>query len=165
MNIYLIGMPGCGKSSVGQALALETKYNYIDLDHYIEKKNNMSIPEIFDKFGETRFRELEKAALNDFKDKDNYIISCGGGIIGNLDNKKLMYGKCVYIKVDINELKRRISNDKLNIRPMFKTKTVEELYKERKDKYAFFSDIDVDNKAIMECVNEIRRGLEIWKRY
>ena len=161
MNIYLIGMPGCGKSSVGKALSAETKYKYIDLDHYIEQKIKMSIPEIFDSFGEAKFREYEKDALNDFKDKDGYIISCGGGIIGNLDNKKLMFGKCVYIKVDINELKSRISADKVNIRPMFKTKTVEELYKERKDKYAFFSDLDVENKVVSECVKEIRRGLKI----
>lgn len=159
MNIYLIGMPGCGKSSVGQELKKQIKYNYIDLDKYIEDKYKMTIPTIFEKYGEKGFRAKEKHSLDDFVDKDGYIISCGGGIISDLSNKKLMKGKVVFIDVDINTLKERISNDKKNIRPMFKTKTVEELYKERIDKYNSFKDITVKNIKVEECAKEIIKEL------
>lgn len=159
MNIYLIGMPGCGKSTVGKALSNEIKYEYIDLDAYIEKKNHMSIPDMFSLKGEAYFRECEKNALDDFIDKDRFIISCGGGIIGNISNKELMNGKVIFIDVDINTLKERISNDKINIRPMFKTKTVDELYNERIDKYNLFKDYTVKNINVVDAVKEIKEVL------
>lgn len=159
MNIYLIGMPGCGKSSVGLKLSSDIGYLYVDLDKYIENKASMSIPQIFDTLGEDGFRELEKNALYDFMGLDGYVISCGGGIIKNKSNKALMNGKVVYINVDIATLKDRILNDKNNIRPMFKTKTVEELYSERKDKYDYFKDIEVENVLVSKCVCDIKKEL------
>lgn len=159
MNIYLIGMPGCGKSTVGKKLKDKIKYNYVDLDSYIEEKNNMSIPDIFSKFGEKEFRRLEREALEDFQSKDNYIVSCGGGIVSNLDNKKMMNGSVVFIDVDINALKDRIEKDKVNIRPMFKTKTVEELYAERIDKYNAFKDITVKNNDVDKSADDIVKEL------
>lgn len=161
MNIYLIGMPGCGKSSVGVVLKDLINYSYVDLDKYIEEKNNISIPEIFQEFGEEAFRKMEKEALADFKNKDSFIVSCGGGIISDMDNKKLMNGKVVFIDVEVSILKRRIENDKDNIRPMFNTKTVEELYNERIDKYKAFKDIVVINDDISKCAMSIKEELDI----
>ena len=65
MRIYLIGLPGVGKSTVGKELANRIGYDYVDLDLYIEELMNKPIPEIFSEFGEDFFRELEKKALND----------------------------------------------------------------------------------------------------
>ncbi len=161
MNIYLIGMPGCGKSSVGKFLSNLINYQYIDLDNYIETSNNTTIPLIFQEFGEEKFRELERKALNEIKELDNTIISCGGGIICNANNKKLMNGKCIYINVDLDSLKERIKNDKMNIRPMFNKYTVEELYELRKDKYDYFMDIKVDNHNIEKCANDIIKELNL----
>ena len=159
MNIYLIGMPGCGKSSVGKKLSEFLGYPYVDLDKYIETKASMSIPNIFDSMGEDGFRALETNALYDFKNLTGHIISCGGGIIRNKSNKELMNGKVVFINVPIDILKDRIKSDKENIRPMFKTKTVEELYLERRDKYDYFKDIEVKNINVLECVNDIIKEL------
>jgi len=159
LNIYLIGMPGCGKSSVGKKLSQDIGYLYVDLDKYIEEKASMSIPKIFEERGEEGFRALESEALYDFKSKDGYIVSCGGGIIRNKSNKALMNGKVVYINVALDILKDRIANDKENIRPMFKTKTVEELYLERKDKYDYFKDVEVENITLSCCVNDIKKEL------
>lgn len=159
MNIYLIGMPGCGKSSVGKALRDKTGYSYVDLDAYIEDVHSMTIPKIFEEYGESVFRGYERDALKDFQSKDGYIVSCGGGIIGNINNKDLMNGKVVYINVDIDSLKERISNDKVNVRPMFKTKTVEELYAERKDKFELFKDITVLNDDVDMCAKSIIKEL------
>lgn len=161
MNIYLIGMPGCGKSTVGKKLSKEINFLYVDLDKYIENKASKTIPEIFDSLGEDGFRALEKEALLDFMEKDSYVISCGGGIIKNISNKKLMNGKVVFIDVSIEELKRRILNDKENIRPMFRVKTVEELYDERYDKYLYFKDVLVKNVNVDDAVKDIRMELDI----
>lgn len=161
MNIYLIGMPGCGKSTVGKKLSKEINFSYVDLDKYIENKASKTIPEIFDSLGEDGFRALEKEALLDFMEKDSYVISCGGGIIKNISNKKLMNGKVVFIDVSIEELKRRILNDKENIRPMFRVKTVEELYDERYDKYLYFKDVLVKNVNVDDAVKDIRMELDI----
>ncbi len=155
MNIYLIGMPGCGKSTVGKTLAKKSEYQYVDLDKYIETKNSKTIPDIFNEVGEVGFRQLEQDALKDFSEKDNYIVSCGGGIISNSENKKLMNGKVIYIDVPIKSLKKRLASDAANARPMFKTKTVEELYKERKDQYNYFMDYKVYNHRVNDCVKKI----------
>lgn len=159
MNIYLIGMPASGKSSVGKCLKDIINYKYVDLDQYIEEKNNMSIPEIFEKYSEIGFRERERNALLDFKDKDGFIISCGGGIVFNKSNKELMNGKVIFIDSTIEDIKRRLELDTINIRPMFKVKTVEELYNERIDKYLSFMDIKVLNKDVEVCANEIKKEL------
>lgn len=161
MNIYLIGMPGCGKSTVGKKLSKEINFSYVDLDKYIENKASKTIPEIFDSLGEDGFRALEKEALLDFMKKDSHVISCGGGIIKNISNKHHMNGKVVFIDVSIEELKRRILNDKENIRPMFRVKTIEELYDERYDKYLYFKDVLVKNINVDDAVKDIRMELDI----
>lgn len=163
MNIYLIGMPGCGKSSVGLKLSEVLNYSYVDLDKYIESKACKSIPEIFDSVGEDGFRVLEKEALKDYSSKDSYVISCGGGIIKDVSNKKLMNGKVVYINVPLEVLEERIKGDKDNIRPMFRTKTVSELYEERKEKYEIFKDVEVKNIKVLDCVMDIIKELGLWR--
>ena len=77
MRIYLIGLPGVGKSTVGKELALKLEYDFIDLDLYIEELMNKKIPDIFNEFGEDFFRELEKKALNNMLEKENVVVSCG----------------------------------------------------------------------------------------
>ena len=163
MNIYLIGMPGCGKSSVGLKLSEVLNYSYVDLDKYIESKASKSIPEIFDSVGEDGFRALEKEALKDYSSLDSYVISCGGGIIKDVSNKELMNGKVVYINVPLELLEERIKGDKDNIRPMFRTKTVSELYEERKEKYEIFKDVEVKNIKVLDCVMDIIKELGLWR--
>ncbi len=161
MNVYLIGMPGCGKSTIGKKLKKLIGYNYVDLDNYIEKLAGKTIPEIFSSEGEAKFRELEQKALLDFKNEDSYVISCGGGIISNLENKNLMNGKVVFIDVSIKELEKRVAIKGADARPMFKTKTVKELYDERIDKYNYFKDITVKNRNIKRCLADIVNAIGI----
>ena len=104
MKIYLIGMPGCGKSTLGKKLAEKINYKFIDMDNYIEMKAGMFIDEIFEAYGEKFFRELETNTLKEFMDLDNVIISTGGGIIKNKEHKNLMNGLCVFLNVDLKEL-------------------------------------------------------------
>ncbi len=159
MKIYLIGMPGCGKSTLGKELAEKLKIEYIDMDNYIEKKAGMFIDEIFDAYGEKFFRDLETNTLKEFMDLDNVIISTGGGIIKNKAHKGLMNGKCIYLDVDLDILDKRLKESD-TIRPLLQTKTVYTLFEERKDLYDYFADYKIKNNDINEAINNI---LEVLK--
>ncbi len=159
MKIYLIGMPGCGKSTLGKKLASKLNYEFIDMDNYIEKKACMFIDEIFEAYGEKFFRELETNTLKEFMALDNVIISTGGGIIKNKAHKELMNGTCVYLDVDLDELQKRLDASS-TIRPLLQTKTVYQLYEERKDLYDFFADIKVENSDIDLAVSKICEAIK-----
>lgn len=154
MRIYLIGMPGCGKSTLGKKLALKLNYEFIDMDEYIEKEACMFIDEIFEAFGEEYFRALEKNVLKDFTNMNNVIIATGGGVIKNKQNKKLIDGLCVYLRADVEDIKKRLEESQI-VRPLLKTKTVEVLYNERKELYEFFADVVVDNFNMDTAIDEI----------
>lgn len=159
MKIYLIGMPGCGKSTLGVKLAEKLNMDFIDMDNYIEKKACMFIDEIFEAYGEKYFRELEYNTLKEFMDMDNVIISTGGGIIKNKEHKKMMNGKCIYLYVPISELERRLAVSD-TIRPLLQTKTVQTLYDERKALYEYFQDITVENTNIDLAINKICEAIK-----
>lgn len=159
MRIYLIGMPGCGKSTLGKRLAKKLNYEFIDMDSFIEKNACMFIDEIFDSYGEDYFRALEKNTLDDFLKLDNVIIATGGGVIKDLSNKEKMNGLCIYLKVPNDILTERTSKSK-TIRPLLQTKTIDELYEERKEKYDYFKDIEVDNVNIEYALSKIMEEIK-----
>ncbi|MBQ9124177.1 MAG: shikimate kinase [Acholeplasmatales bacterium] len=158
MRLYLIGMPGCGKSTLGKRLAKEINYEFIDMDIYIEKQAGMFIDEIFEAYGEDFFRALETNVLKEFLQMDNVIIATGGGVIKNKSNKKLMDGKCIFLNVPTDVLQVRLDESTI-VRPLLKTKTVDELYNERKDLYDYFSDISVDNIDVAKAIDTIKEKL------
>jgi len=159
MKIYLIGMPGCGKSTLGKKLAEKLNIEFIDMDSYIEKKACMFIDEIFEAYGESYFRALETKTMEEFMTLDNVIISTGGGIIKNKHHKELMNGLCVYLDVPLEDLEVRLKHSDV-IRPLLQQKTVYELYDERKDLYDYFADIKVDNRNIDNAINNICEALK-----
>ena len=77
--IFLIGMPGCGKTTLGRALAAEMDMPFIDLDEYIEERCEATIGQIFEQAGEQAFREMERQALHEVATMDSAIVACGGG--------------------------------------------------------------------------------------
>ena len=154
MRIYLIGMPGSGKSSLGKVLASKLNYNFIDMDIYIEQKAGMFIDEIFDSYGEEYFRDLERNVLKDFNNMDNVIIATGGGVIKNKNNKNLMNGVCLYLDVPVSELEKRLSKSDIE-RPLLKKYSVEELYNQRKELYDYFADYKINNEDLDKAINKI----------
>ena len=158
MRIYLIGMMGSGKSTLGINLANKLNYKFIDMDNYIEKKLNMTINDIFKKYGEAFFRNEEKNAFKDFLLMDNIIIACGGGVIKDKANKCLMEGVCVYLEVPLEELEKRLEND--TTRPLLKQRSVKDILEERIPLYEYFKDIKVLNTNMDLAINNILEALK-----
>ena len=160
MIIYLIGMPGCGKSTLGKKLSERLGYNFIDMDQYIEREACMFIDEIFDAYGEEFFRALETNTLKSLSECENTVISTGGGIIKNKLHKDIMAnGKCIYLEVPVEELEKRVEGS-LEVRPLLQTKTLGELYLERKDLYEYFSDIRILNLDMEKAINQIMEDIK-----
>ena len=89
MVIFLIGMMGAGKSTVGLALAKMLDYEFVDLDAVIAKNTELSISQIFEQFGEAEFRNIEKRILKE-NIHENAVIATGGGSVINAENRELM---------------------------------------------------------------------------
>ena len=147
MRIYIIGMPGSGKTTIAKHLAKALDYTYIDLDAEIEKDALMYIEEIFEKYGEVKFRALETAALKAL-DVDNAVISCGGGIVTQKENKAHMDGLKLYLDTDLDVIKERLSHDYQ--RPLLRKTTLEQLFDERFLKYQDFADAIINNNYDIE---------------
>lgn len=157
-NIILCGFMASGKTSVAKALSKELAYPYIDTDELIVKESKMSIPEIFDKYGEDYFRDLEFDIANKLKDFNNTIISTGGGMLTFDRNVEVLkkVGTIIHIKREFDDIYQSLIKDKT--RPLATQKTKEELkdlYKKRLDKYIAASDHMVYNKYISQCVKDI----------
>ncbi|MBG0763052.1 shikimate kinase [Acholeplasma laidlawii] len=161
MNIYLIGMPGSGKTTLGKKLAVELNKTFIDLDQYIEEKYLLYIDEIFGMYGEEKFREIETESLKDFIGKD-YVISTGGGIVMKKANKALMDGLKIYINTPIETIEKRLKSS--YDRPLLKSMTLEEIYDIRFLKYQGFADKIVSNSDdITKAVSDLVKIVTDWK--
>lgn len=129
-NIILIGMPGCGKSTIGTILArILPHYTLFDIDSIIEKTIGMSIAEYFKKYSEDEFRKLEYDTIKSACSGQNRIVSIGGGAFENPDNRAtlLNFGKVFYLKTNLDVLYYRLSNDK--IRPLLQNGNVQDTLK------------------------------------
>ncbi len=124
-NIYLIGMMGSGKTTVGKLLAEKLNYRFFDTDDYIEQLAQKTISEIFATEGEPRFRELESQVLRKLSAYDRSAftqgefaaIATGGGIVQRSENWScLRQGLIVWLDADLNLLNRRLAGD--NNRPL-----------------------------------------------
>lgn len=159
MRIYLIGMPGIGKSTLGKVLAKQLNYEFIDMDQYIEMQACMFVDEIFDAYGEEHFRALERNTLTEFLHIDNIVIATGGGIIKNKQNKELLQGLCVYLTADLKDISSRLAESGI-VRPLLKDTKLEELYIQRKDLYEYFSDLTVDNTNMDKAIEKIMEAVQ-----
>ncbi len=144
INIYLIGMMGSGKSTVGKILAKKLNKQFIDLDDQIEKKVGTSIESIFENEGELKFRYYETIEL---KKISNAVVACGGGIILLKENLNLMKrnGQIIYLRATIKELENRLIKSKN--RPLLKNRdlseSLEKIFAERKKKYESIAEVSI----------------------
>ena len=128
MNLYLVGFMGAGKTTVGKLLANKLDRSFTDVDAYIESRYRRTIADIFEKKGETGFREIERRALLEISEFGNFVVSTGGGLPCFFDNMDLMNqtGITIYLKTNVNNLLERLYFNKQN-RPLIKGKSLEEL--------------------------------------
>ncbi|MDX8415843.1 shikimate kinase [Intestinicryptomonas porci] len=96
-NLYLVGFMGTGKSSMGKRLAARFNLRFIDSDEEIEKSSGMSIKDIFAKFGEEKFREMERDFIENGHPKTGCVVSCGGGLVCRDGMPELVKSKGVSI--------------------------------------------------------------------
>ncbi len=144
-NIILIGMPGCGKTSVGQRLARLAGRPFIDVDAVITELAGMTIPEIFAIEGEVGFRQRETAVLSELGKGSGAVIATGGGCVTREENYPLLHQNGVIVW-----LRRALSALPTDGRPLSQKNSAESLYAQRKEKYAAFADLTVENDGIVD---------------
>ena len=138
LNIYLIGMMGAGKTTVGKLLAEKLQYRFIDTDNIIETVSQKSINQIFAEEGESTFRQLETDVLVQVSPYLRTVIATGGGIVLRKNNwSYLQEGMVIYLDVPVDLLVKRLAND--NIRPLLQaedlTTKLTKLLQERESLY------------------------------
>lgn len=128
MKIFLTGYMGSGKSTAGKKLANKLNFAFVDLDEFIESECGQSIPEIFAEKGENEFRAIEHNALKKLMNRENIVLSCGGGTPCYYGNMELMNnnGITIYLKMSADTLASRLLNAK-GKRPLIEGKSESEL--------------------------------------
>lgn len=154
-NIVLVGMPGCGKSTAGKLLSELSGKELVDTDDEIVKTAGMTIPEIFEKGGETLFRQYEKEAVKKACDGFGKIIITGGGAVKTEDNYLPIKrsGRVYHLERDVSALSR-------DGRPLSKNADLEEMYRQRLPMYQRFRD------AVIEVSTDARETADrIWRDF
>ena len=150
-NIVLIGMPACGKSTIGYWLSKKIGYPLLDTDKYLEEKENRIISDIFSNEGEEYFRNLETKYLKELSEKEGLIISTGGGAVKKKENIDILKknGIVIFLNREIND----ISKENHKHRPLLHDiNNIQKLYDERIDLYKKYSDIIIKNNDDMSII-------------
>lgn len=141
-NIVLIGMPGCGKSTVGKALSERLGRTFVDADTAIERVAGMPIPAIFRDYGEACFRDLEASVLAELGKQSGLVIATGGGCILREENYTSLHqnGRILWLRRALDALPTEG-------RPLSQTTDLRAMYEIRAPRYARFADMVVENDA------------------
>jgi shikimate kinase len=137
--IALVGMPGCGKSTVGRQLARQLGLNFIDSDGVIEQQLGMPIRDWFAQQGEEAFRDVEQAVIDDLSQGENAVLATGGGAVLRPSNRNALHSRChvFYLRTSPDDLYRRLRHD--TQRPLLQVqdplKKLRELYRDRDPLY------------------------------
>ena len=162
-NIVLTGFMGAGKTTIGHILARELDMNFIDLDAYIVQTSKMTINSIFEKYGEKYFRDLETKACMECGEKENAIISTGGGVILRDENIEYLKKKGViyFLSAEPETIYNRIKHSK--DRPLLKVADplgkIKELLDGRVERYNSTCDekLVTDNNVVEEIITKIKK--------
>ena len=141
-NIILIGMPGCGKSTVGKLLSQKCNRPFVDADASIEELTGCTIPQIFAKEGENAFRAYETQVLAKLTKASGTIIATGGGCVTREENTPLLKQNSQIIW-----LKREIQSLPISGRPLSQTHDLHQMYDIRKPLYEKMADLIIENQG------------------
>ncbi len=162
-NIILIGMPGCGKSTVGVVLAKTLGYRFIDSDLLIQEKENRLLSQIIEEEGLDSFNEIENK-VNTNINVTNSVIATGGSVIYGEEAMEHLrsIGKVVYIKLNYSEIEDRLGDLTSRGVSIRENQSLRELYEERTPLYEKYADITVETVglSIRETVAYIAKFLK-----
>ena len=138
-SLYLVGMMGSGKTSTGRPLAERLGYGFVDADAVIEQAAGCSIPEIFDRDGESGFRGLESQVLSAISQRHSLVVATGGGVVTQPENWGVLHsGIVIWLDVVHDQLLQRLKADS-TVRPLLKTAdpeaVLDQLLNERRPLY------------------------------
>ena len=161
-HVFLIGMAGSGKSSLGKKTASRLRLPYIDTDTRITQVLGMPVTDIFAQYGEDAFRNAETNTLINLMDEPPSLISTGGGAVLNPVNFEIMRNQGIIVLVD-RPLEQIMSDIKLDRRPLLAAKGIDEvprMYNARIDRYRKAADLVLDNSfGYISGVNSLERML------
>ena len=155
-NLILVGMPGCGKSTIGKQIADTLEKTFVDADAELENIYGCLIPEIFAQEGESGFREKETAVLEQLGKRSGMVIATGGGCVTRKQNYPSLHqnGRIFWLKRDLRQLPT-------DGRPLSQANSLDAMYQIRKPMYEYFCDVQVDNnRTAEETVKEILKKWE-----
>ncbi len=154
-NIVLVGMPGCGKSSIGTLLAEKLDRPFLDADAEIEKAAGMPIPDFFKLYGEAAFRDLESRVLAELGKRSGAVIATGGGAVLREENYAALHQNSTIVW-----LTRDLARLPIDGRPVSQATSLDALFAARKTRYERFADHIIDNNgAPDETVRAILEAL------
>ncbi len=167
-NVILVGLPGCGKTTIGRAAAKLLGWPFIDFDTEIERRVHASVQEIFSRHGEARFRSLEQELTRELVTCSGTIMSAGGGWVTNTESMALLRqtGRIVYLRATPSHLIQRLAVARVP-RPLLQVPdplgTLERIEAERRSLYEEADHtIDtevVDRKELIESVRQYAASL------
>ena len=147
-NLFLVGLMGAGKTTVGRTLARETGKSFYDSDHEIEARAGGRVATIVEIEGEPAFRERERKTIAELAERQNIVLATGGGAVTHPDTRRVLAanGTVIYLRASIDDLLLRTQNDKN--RPLLQTADprakLESLFAQRDPLYREVADIIID---------------------
>jgi shikimate kinase len=164
-NIFLVGLMGAGKTTVGKLLARSSALEFFDSDHEIERRTGVKIPLIFELEGEAGFRRRESQVIRDLVEQKNVVLATGGGAVMLPENREALklHGTVIYLCASVNELCHRTKGDRN--RPLLQTDNprakLEALYQQRDPLYREVADLVVDTggQPAINIVHQIEKSL------
>jgi shikimate kinase len=166
VNLYLVGPMGVGKTTIGKLIANKLNKQFVDLDEEIEERCGANIPWIFDVEGEQGFRKRETELLAELVKKPDLVISTGGGVVLNAENRSLLknHGFVVFLNATVDQLYKRTLKDKK--RPLLQVpdrrKVIENLKAARDPLYRETADLvfDVGQRSSKHATDELLKKLD-----
>ena len=154
-KVVLIGMPGCGKTTIGKVLAKEINYNFYDMDSFIKDISKRTIEDLFNE-GEDIFRAVETDACIKLSKKKRAIISSGGGVVKKSENIDILKENCIIVFIN-RPIENIIEDVDVKSRPLLKDgkEKIYNLYEERIELYKNAADIEIENVGYLKDTIEI----------